>query len=386
MPGVRDVFACPRASPCWPTASGPRKKGRDALKSTGTTSGTEARSSDAIVKRIPRSSRNTPGATARNDGDADKALAGAASCIEANYVLPVSRARADGAAQLRHQAAPATAASRSGPARSSRRSTRARSRSVARPQARAGEHQHDACRRQLRPARDARPATWRQKPPRSPRPAKPASRSSWSGRARTTSRGGYYRPAFVHRMRAALDAKGNVVGWQHRIVGQSIIEGTPFAAMTIKNGIDRRGRRRGTLPYADPQSRASTCIRRDRRAGAVVALGRLDAHRVSRPSVLTVRRARDRRAAQAIRLASSAARCWRRSTAPPRRARARGRRRPAGASRSPEGPKRAGIAVHESFNTLRRGRGRGVGGRGRLAARSSASSARSIAASPSTLT
>jgi isoquinoline 1-oxidoreductase subunit beta len=34
--------------------------------------------------------------------------------------------------------------------------------------------------------------------------------------------GGYYRPAFVHRLRAGLDRAGRIVGWQHRIVGQPL--------------------------------------------------------------------------------------------------------------------------------------------------------------------
>jgi len=47
---------------------------------------------------------------------------------------------------------------------------------------------------------------------------------------------GYYRPAYYHAMKAGLDASGNITGWQHRIVGQSILTGTPFAAMMIKDG------------------------------------------------------------------------------------------------------------------------------------------------------
>jgi isoquinoline 1-oxidoreductase beta subunit len=39
---------------------------------------------------------------------------------------------------------------------------------------------------------------------------------------------GYFRPAFLHRIRAGLDAAGNPVAWWHRVVGQSISEGTPF--------------------------------------------------------------------------------------------------------------------------------------------------------------
>jgi len=51
-------------------------------------------------------------------------------------------------------------------------------------------------------------------------------------------RGGYYRPLFVHRIEAGLDAKGLPIAWKHTIVGQSILAGTPFAAMMIKDGID----------------------------------------------------------------------------------------------------------------------------------------------------
>lgn len=50
-------------------------------------------------------------------------------------------------------------------------------------------------------------------------------------------RGGYYRPAFLHRVAVGLDAEGKPVAWQHRIVGQSILGNSPFKAM-VKNGID----------------------------------------------------------------------------------------------------------------------------------------------------
>ena len=51
-------------------------------------------------------------------------------------------------------------------------------------------------------------------------------------------RGGYYRPAFHHRIEAALDAKGRPVAWKHTLVGQSILANTPFEGAMIKNGID----------------------------------------------------------------------------------------------------------------------------------------------------
>ena len=51
-------------------------------------------------------------------------------------------------------------------------------------------------------------------------------------------RGGYYRPMWSHRVRAALGKDGLPAAWHQTIVGQSITEGTPFAAFTVKNGVD----------------------------------------------------------------------------------------------------------------------------------------------------
>jgi len=51
-------------------------------------------------------------------------------------------------------------------------------------------------------------------------------------------KGGYYRPSHLHRAEIGLDEKGNIVAWDHNIVGQSIISGTPFEPMMVKNGVD----------------------------------------------------------------------------------------------------------------------------------------------------
>jgi isoquinoline 1-oxidoreductase subunit beta len=51
-------------------------------------------------------------------------------------------------------------------------------------------------------------------------------------------RGGYYRPMVVHRVVVGLDSAAKISGWDHTIVGQSILVGTPFAQYIAKNGID----------------------------------------------------------------------------------------------------------------------------------------------------
>lgn len=64
--------------------------------------------------------------------------------------------------------------------------------------------------------------------------------------------GGYYRPMALHRLEAALDADGMPVAWHQRVVCQSILGGTPFAAM-IKGGIDPVSvEGAADLPYALP--------------------------------------------------------------------------------------------------------------------------------------
>jgi len=51
-------------------------------------------------------------------------------------------------------------------------------------------------------------------------------------------RGGYYRPMHVHRVEVGAGRDGMPEAWNHVIVGQSLVAGTPFAAMLIKNGVD----------------------------------------------------------------------------------------------------------------------------------------------------
>jgi isoquinoline 1-oxidoreductase beta subunit len=66
-------------------------------------------------------------------------------------------------------------------------------------------------------------------------------------------RAGQYRPAFLHTLKAGLDGSGNVVAWQHRLVGQSLLAGTMFAEAMIKNGVDATSVEGATnLPYAIP--------------------------------------------------------------------------------------------------------------------------------------
>lgn len=55
-------------------------------------------------------------------------------------------------------------------------------------------------------------------------------------------RGGFYRPMYFHKMKAGIDAQGNIVAWQHRVVGQQVA--TDNDQMSVEGAAN--------LPYAIP--------------------------------------------------------------------------------------------------------------------------------------
>ncbi|HET9705243.1 MAG TPA: molybdopterin cofactor-binding domain-containing protein, partial [Vicinamibacterales bacterium] len=64
---------------------------------------------------------------------------------------------------------------------------------------------------------------------------------------------GFYRPMYYHTLKAGLDEKGNIVAWKHVIVGQSILAGTAFESMMVKDGVDATSvEGANTLPYVIP--------------------------------------------------------------------------------------------------------------------------------------
>jgi isoquinoline 1-oxidoreductase beta subunit len=66
-------------------------------------------------------------------------------------------------------------------------------------------------------------------------------------------RAGFYRPIYYHALKAGLAADGQLVAWKHTIVGQSILTGTAFEPMLVKDGIDATSvEGASNLPYSIP--------------------------------------------------------------------------------------------------------------------------------------
>ncbi len=65
-------------------------------------------------------------------------------------------------------------------------------------------------------------------------------------------RGGYYRPMHLHTAKIGFDAQGKVAAWDHVIVGQSIMAGTAFESMMVKDGIDGTATEGMKEPYDVP--------------------------------------------------------------------------------------------------------------------------------------
>jgi isoquinoline 1-oxidoreductase beta subunit len=63
---------------------------------------------------------------------------------------------------------------------------------------------------------------------------------------------GYYRPLTLHRAEIGFDAQGRILAWDHRIVSQSIVAGSPFEAFMVQQGVDVTTTEGMRDPYAVP--------------------------------------------------------------------------------------------------------------------------------------
>ena len=253
VPGVRRVvaFSTPvtngvavLAADYW-TA----KNGRDALTAEWDESNAVRLSSSEILDRYKKLAA-TPGTSARREGDADKALGGAAKVLEAAYEFPYLAHAAmepmncvvrlgDGGCEVWNGEQFQTG------------DQHALAKLLGVPPEKVTLHQLYAgggFGRRANPLSDyVLEAAAIAKALDGKIPVKLV----W-GRE-DDMRAGFYRPMYYHTLKAGLDEKGNIVAWKHVIVGQSILAGTAFESMMVKDGVDATSvEGANTLPYAIP--------------------------------------------------------------------------------------------------------------------------------------
>lgn len=250
IPGVVEVVQVPHGVAVVAKGFWAAKQGRDALKVEWDESKAEKRGSEALMAEY-RKLAEQPGKPARRDGDAAKAVAGATRRIAASYEFPF----------LAH--APME------PLDAVVRLTADSCEIWAGDQFQTVDQGNAARTAGLKPEQvkintlyaggsfGRRANAWSDYIVEAVSIAKALGANGVPVKLQWTREddihGGFYRPMYYHRLEAGLDADGKLVGWQHRIVGQSILEGTPFAAVMVKDGIDATSvEGAANLPYAVP--------------------------------------------------------------------------------------------------------------------------------------
>jgi isoquinoline 1-oxidoreductase beta subunit len=253
VPGVRHVVEVPNGVAVVATNFWAAKKGRDALKiEWDDATGFKQSSADILAEY--RKLAATPGKVARNDGDAAKAIDGAPKKLEATYEFPYL---AHAAMEPMNCVVKLTETGcevwngeqfQTGDQFAVAHVTGLKPEQVKLNMLYAG----GSFGRRANPAGDyvVEAAAIARALAAQGKPGVPV-KLVWM--REDDMRAGYYRPMYLHTLKAGLDASGNIVGWQQRIVGQSILAGTPFEKMMVKDGIDATSvEGASTLPYAIP--------------------------------------------------------------------------------------------------------------------------------------
>lgn len=233
--GVVDVVQIPQGVAVVAGDTWSAMKGREALKVDWDDAKAETRSTDAIFADYRKLAANS-GLPAARRGDADAALKGAAKVIEAEFTFPylahapleplnaVIEVRPDGTAEVW---------------------TGSQFQTI--------EHGTVAAVLGLKPEQVKLNTLWaggsfgRRATPNADYILELASIAKATGAKAPIHlvwtreddiKGGRYRPMVLHHVRAGLDASGNLVGWDQKVVAQSFFLGTPFEPVMVKNGID----------------------------------------------------------------------------------------------------------------------------------------------------
>lgn len=248
MPGVRKIVAIPAGVAVIADTFWQAKIARDAVRVEWDEGSMQNFSTTQMMQEF-RERAKSPGASVRKDGDADRALAGAARKIEAVYEVPylshLMMEPLNCTVDLRSDSCEVWTGSQF------QTVDRANAAKVAGlPNEKVQLHTTflgGGFGRRANPQSDfVVEAVYVAKAAGAP------VKVIWT--REDDMAGGWYRPAFLHAIEGALDANGDAVSWRSRLVGQSIMAHTMFAAVMMKGkpydpssveGVD-------DLPYAIP--------------------------------------------------------------------------------------------------------------------------------------
>lgn len=229
--GVKAVAQVPSGVAVAATSFWAAKKGRDALQVQWNEGPNAGLSTDALREQF-RALAKTPGAVAKNVGNAAGALAGAAKKLEAEYEVPylahATMEPLNCVVALRSDSCEIWTGTQF---QTGDRAAAAQVAGLKPEQVRL----HTTLLgggfgRRATPTSDfVREAVFVAKVVKAP------VKVVWT--REDDIQGGYYRPMWLDRIAGGLDPGGNPVAWTHTIVGQSIMVGTPFESF-IKDGVD----------------------------------------------------------------------------------------------------------------------------------------------------
>lgn len=248
--GIIDVVQTPRGIAVVGTNMWTALKGRDLVEVKWDEAKAEKRGTAEIMAEYNKTADGPAAATARSDGDAAAALAGAAKVVEGHYEFPylvhaaieplnaVARINEDGTIDVwgGHQMPDLYQAVAAKVGGTTPEKVRLHVMKTGGSFGRRAVSDADLIVEAVATARALGPG----------KPVK----VQWT--RENDMRGGRYRPAYVHAIKAGLDKDGKVVALHDHIVGQSIMGGSPMAAM-IKDGVDPTSvEGAANLPYAIP--------------------------------------------------------------------------------------------------------------------------------------
>jgi isoquinoline 1-oxidoreductase subunit beta len=251
--GFLDAKIIPQGVAVYATSTWPAFKAKGLVKVEWDEENAEKRGSAEILAEY-RKLADQPGAVARNDGDADAALGSSAQVVEAEFTFPY----------LAHAAMEPMNAVVKFDGDKVRIWSGSQMQTI--DQVVAGAIFGVPPARVLIDTKYAGGSFGRRAVPNADYLAEAATAAKAWGkpdpvklvwRREDDMRGGFYRPMYLHRVKAGLDGAGNLVAWKHVIVGQSIFAGTGFEKALVKNGVDVSSVEGVTdMPYAIPNVHA----------------------------------------------------------------------------------------------------------------------------------